>query len=139
MLLHLGIGVVSAGLTIALTSSLKPDQQRQIYAIALIIAAFIYIGFSFRSGEWQWLLIESSGALIFSMMAIVGLKSSLLWLVAGWLVHPIWDVSLHQVHQTTFVPTWYPILCLGYDGVMAFYLLIKLKPLSNLQYLPERE
>jgi hypothetical protein len=132
MLLNLLIGILAAGLTIAIVLSLKLEREKQIYAIVLIIAALIYIAFSFNSQEWQWMLIESVGALIFSTMAVLGLKFSPLWLVAGWVTHPIWDVSLHQIHPTAFVPSWYPIVCLGYDCVIAIYLLLRLKQESNL-------
>jgi hypothetical protein len=132
MLLNLLVGILSAGLTIVLILSLKFEQEKQIYAFALIIAALIYIAFSFNSEEWQWIVIESLGALIFSTMAVLGLKLSPLWLVAGWATHPIWDVSLHQIHSTSFVPSWYPIVCLGYDCVIAIYLLLRLKKESNL-------
>jgi hypothetical protein len=95
------------------------------YAIALIIAVFIYVGFAAFNRNVTELLLEITGAMFFGILAIVGWRFSPWWLVAGWFIHPVWDVLLHGQFQLVEVPAGYPVVCLGYDIAIGLVLVFE--------------
>src|ERR671911_1056113 len=71
---------------------------RSFLVLFLFIAAGLYIVFALRAGEGiLWIVGEVVGVAIFGGMALLGLGGSLWWIVAGWALHPLWDVGLHYV------------------------------------------
>lgn len=93
--------------------------ERRGYALALVIAAAIYLGFAFGSLDAAWLLVEAAGLVLFSLAAWLGVIRSAWWLSVGWLTHVAWDLALHGGGAPMFVPAWYPLLCAGFDPVVA--------------------
>lgn len=93
-----------------------------IYAVALVVAASIYGGFAALAGALTWLAIEVGGLVLFSLVSLLGLRTSMWFLVLGWAAHTVWDVFLHKVVNVGFVPEWYPGMCLGFDLVLAGYI-----------------
>ncbi|MDY6900095.1 MAG: DUF6010 family protein, partial [Cyanobacteriota bacterium] len=122
MLLELATGITFAGLTILAIQALPSEIHPKIYAVALIIAALIYVGFSLLSQNVTWILTETLGVIIFSLISFIGLKFSPWFLAVGWLIHPAWDLFIDNHNSTTFVPYWYPTLCIGYDIAVASYI-----------------
>ena len=58
-------------------------------------------------------------------MGLVGLFGSIWWIVAGWALHPLWDVGLHFLGPgRSFAPETYTIACLGFDLLVAAYIAI---------------
>jgi hypothetical protein len=49
------------------------------------------------------------------------------WLVAGWVAHVGWDAGLHLDRPQLVIPLWYPLLCVGFDLVVAGYLLSRIR------------
>jgi len=99
-----------------------------IYAVGLIVAALIYVGFAALGGAaLSWLALEFGGLLLFSLVALLGLRSSVWFLSLGWAAHAAWDVLLHRVNSADFVPDWYPLACLGFDVFLAVYIAVRLK------------
>jgi hypothetical protein len=99
------------------------------YAIGLGIAAVIYVVFGFFSSSTDWILTEFIGLLIYLPFAILGVRFSGWFLGFGWLLHIVWDLVLHN-QPLSFVPDFYPSVCLGFDVLIAgyiFYREIKLK------------
>ena len=90
-----------------------------VYALGLVVAALIYLGFSLFTPGSPWLWIEIGGVVIFGALAAAG-RIHALWLAAGWAVHVSWDVWLHRGEP--FVPSWYPLVCVGFDLAMALYI-----------------
>lgn len=104
-------------------SSLK---RTQAASAGLIIAALIYIGFALFYGDGQWLVVEIIGVFIYGLTAGLALRYSDLWLVAGWGLHPAWDLWLHWLGPGThIVPAWYAIACLSFDVALAIYLAVR--------------
>jgi hypothetical protein len=65
------------------------------------------------------------GVAIFGGMALLGLGGSLWWIVAGWALHPLWDVGLHYVAPgRSFAPESYTIACLSFDLLVTAYIAI---------------
>jgi hypothetical protein len=101
-------------------------REMRIYAVGLIVAALIYVCFAVvRDAGPSWLLLESGGLLLFSSVALIGLRVSLWALVVGWAAHALWDVSLHRVMEVEFVPDWYPVICVGFDLFLSGYIAIR--------------
>ena len=60
-------------------------------------------------------------------MAVAGVRGSPWWLVAGWALHPVWDVPLHYLGPGhAFAPESYAIACLSWDWVIAAYLIYRI-------------
>ena len=99
---------------------------RSFLVLFLFIAAGLYIVFSVRAGEGTlWVVGELVGVAIFGGMALLGLRGSLWWIVAGWALHPLWDVGLHFLGPgRSFAPETYTIACLSFDLLVAAYIAI---------------
>ncbi|HEU6450529.1 MAG TPA: DUF6010 family protein [Gemmatimonadaceae bacterium] len=124
----LPIGVILGAIFVGLAYAL-PRYTRQILAVGLILAALPYVHFSVGSHQGPlWLAMELAGVALYGAIAVRGLRGSLWWLVAGWALHPIWDIALHYAGPgRAFAPDWYTVPCLGWDlvvaGVVAYYIL----------------
>ena len=71
---------------------------RSFLVLFLFIAAGVYIVFAVRASEGAlWVLGELVGVAIFGGMALLGLRDSIWWIVAGWALHPLWDVGLYYL------------------------------------------
>jgi hypothetical protein len=92
----------------------------RIYAIGLVVAALIYIGFALIGGAGlRWTAVEIAGVLAFAPVTWLARRTPL-WLIAGWVAHVGWDVGLHlQTSALSFVPWWYPFTCVGFDLTVA--------------------
>ncbi len=55
-------------------------------------------------------MIEAVGVAVFGGMGVVGLFGRMWWIVAGWALHPLWDVGLHYLGPgRPFAPETYTI------------------------------
>lgn len=105
----------------------KEDVLKGFSAIALVVAALIYVGFAAvglwtNSANLNWLLLEILGVGIYFLFAILGVKQSVWFLVIGWAAHVFWDVALHSGENAAFVPKFYPPFCIGFDLIFAAYI-----------------
>ncbi len=112
LLLGLGLGALFLGL-----AKYGPAEERQVWAVGLVVAAVIYVGFAIAAqAPAPWLLIECLGLLVYSSLAILGLRHRVGWLALGWLLHPLWDLVLHFWQAgSEFTPGWYVLSCLSFD------------------------
>lgn len=125
--IQLLIGVIACGLFIILARRRGEAQELRLYAIALVIAALIYLGFVARDLTLGWLALELAGVILFTLLAWLGVRFSALILAAGWAVHVGWDVWLHKLMDVAFVPGWYPVICVGFDLLLAGYILARFR------------
>jgi hypothetical protein len=95
----------------------------RLLAFGLIAAALIYIVLTIPKADVRWLALEGVGVALFTALAWLGLRVSLWWLTLGWLAHVGWDVGLHLDRPQPVVGPWYPLLCVGFDLVVAGFLL----------------
>lgn len=131
LIVHLVIGIISALVLIIIARRSEPGLEKRLYAAGLLIAALIYVGFaSLRGASLEWNAIELAGLAVFTLVAVLGLKVSTIFLAAGWAVHGLWDALLHLKQHTAFVPDWYPVICLGFDLVVAIYIAARFKSQS---------
>ncbi len=123
-MLQLLIGALGCVVFILIVRKLTLKREMTQYAIGLVVAALIYVGFAIAGdASLSWLLLESGGVVLFSLVAVLGLRVSAWALSLGWVAHTGWDVWLHRAVDVGFVPEWYPVGCLGFDLLLAVYII----------------
>ncbi|MFB3132329.1 MAG: DUF6010 family protein [Rhodothermales bacterium] len=104
------------------------QRKRRLLAVGLVVAALIYVGFAVAWADAAWMMIELGGVLVFTGLAVLGLKRSALWLAVGWALHPAWDVGLHLVGAgAAFAPAWYAVACISFDLLVATYVIARFR------------
>jgi hypothetical protein len=117
---YLLIGVAGGALN-ALTAHAFPRHTRKVLVGALVIAALAYVVFAVQGNtSTGWLLVELLGVGLYGTLALLGLRGSAWWLVAGWAAHPVWDAALHFFGPgNAFAPVWWTVPCVSWDLVVA--------------------
>lgn len=90
-------------------------------AMALLVAALIYVAFAAVGGSAGGIAVEAGGAVAFGGVALLGYRRrSPALLALGWAIHPLWDVALHSSGAgLLYTPLGYPPLCIGFDLALA--------------------
>ena len=123
--LWLLLGLILGGVFLAFARALG-RAERLVLALGLVLAAVVYVGFALAGAGLMWVLVDALGVIGYGALAWLGLKRSALWLAAGWALHPVWDVGLHIAGSgAAFAPAWYAILCLGFDLLVAGYIVFR--------------
>ncbi|HEX7318606.1 MAG TPA: DUF6010 family protein [Pyrinomonadaceae bacterium] len=106
---------------VGLARRYPPGRERRVYAVGIVIAALVYVGFGVAGGaSAPWLALEILGVLLYGAAAWGGLRGRLWLLALGWAAHVAWDVLLHLSGAgAEYMPHWYPWLCVSFDLVMA--------------------
>ena len=125
IVLQLLSGVAACGALIMLARNLSPERELRLYALSLVIAALIYVGFILRGAPLSWIALELAGVVLFTLLALPGAKVSAFLLAFAWAAHAAWDVILHKFLNVAFVPDWYPFVCVGFDLLMAGYIAVR--------------
>src|SRR5436189_41026 len=124
-LFWLFLGLVAGLVFISFSRRLGEKVERRILAVSLIAAALLYAILAAISDAPGWIAIELAGVLVFSVLAELGLKRSILWLVLGWAARPFWDAGLHLSGVGADVaPAFYVFMCIGFDILIAAYIFI---------------
>jgi hypothetical protein len=118
MLLPILVGAMLGALFATFARARKAAEAR-VLALGLVVAALIYVGLALGGKGREWLVIELAGVGLFASVAWLGLRASRWWLAVGWVAHVTWDVGLHLDRAQAVVGAWYPLLCVGFDLVVA--------------------
>jgi hypothetical protein len=111
------------GTTFAIAARrLGGEGELRVFALGLAVAALIYVGLALPSADGRWLVLETAGVAIFGGIAWLGLRRPG-WLALGWTAHVVWDVALHLERAQPVVGAWYPLACIGFDLIVAGFLL----------------
>jgi hypothetical protein len=96
------------------------DASRR-HAVALLVAALIYVAFAVAGGSAGGIAVEMMGVTAFGGIALLGYRRrSPALLALGWALHPLWDVALHSSGAgLLYTPFGYPPLCVGFDLALA--------------------
>ena len=123
MLVPILVGAVLGGVFVLAARRPRSVANERLFALGLIVAALVYVVFALAAGDSRWLGIEAAGVAIFGAFAWLGLRSSPWWLALGWAAHVGWDVGLHLDRAQSVVGPEYPLVCVGFDLVVAGSLL----------------
>ena len=119
-------GVIFGGVSLIIPSLLAHDTAFGLLAILLGMIASVYLGYALNDGRLRTFQVEYVGMVIFAALATIALaRHSALLLALGYLSHGLWDLLHHRRNVDTRMPWWYVPLCLGYDTVVAIYVLIR--------------
>lgn len=117
-------GIVLALLTISFLLMLPERNILDMLVILLTAIASIYLGFALSEGRKKEIIIEISAMFVFIAIAILGLWISPYFLIAGYLMHGLWDIVHNPGMIRTEVVEWYKVLCMSYDLVMAIFIFV---------------
>jgi hypothetical protein len=123
MLFPVLAGAVLGALFALLAQSRRSPSDVRLLALGLVLAAVIYVALALSRGDGRWLALEAIGLALFAGLAWLGLRVSLWWLALGWAANVGWDVGLHLDRTQPVVRAWYPLACVGFDLVVAGFLL----------------
>lgn len=122
------LGLVLAAAFVAYTHRLGARAERRVLAAGLVVAALVYVGFGVVGADGMWVALEVVGGLVYTGLAVLGVKRSPGWLAAGWALHVGWDAGLHLLGAgAAFAPTWYVVACLSFDLVVAGYIAFRFR------------
>lgn len=103
--------------------------EDRIYAVGLLAAALVYVGFALAAGAGAGpLTAEGVGVAVFGAVAWLGLRRAPLWLAAGWAAHVGWDLLLHPLTGPAYAPAWYVRACIGFDLAVAAWIALRPDP-----------
>ena len=127
MLFQLAVGLALGALLVVYVRRGRRAREAPVFAVGLIGAALVYIGFALAGGApVRSLLLESLGVVPFALLAWLGLHRSQLWLALGWAAHVAWDLGLNWgPGAPSFVPSWYPVVCTSFDLLVAGYIVVR--------------
>ena len=119
-------GVIFAGVTLLIPSLLARDTAFGLLAILLGMIASVYLGYALNDGRLRAFQVEYIGMVAFAALATIALaRHSAVLLALGYLAHGLWDLIHHRRNVDTRMPWWYVPLCLGYDTVVAIYVVAR--------------
>jgi hypothetical protein len=114
-----GIGVGLALLTALLGRVARLDRDRALYPTLVVVIASYYILFAVMGASAAVLLVESTIATAFTLIAVAGFRSSLWLVVAALAGHGIFDLVHSRFVNNPGVPLWWPGFCLAFDVALA--------------------
>ena len=111
------IGVAVAIAFLLLVRLAAPEHALALYAVALIVAALVYVAFALLgNAPTKWIVFELLGLVIYGAAAWLGLRKARALLAIAWAAHALWDMLLHlQGAGALYTPDWYPWICAGFD------------------------
>lgn len=116
-LAHVLIGAVGGAANALLFAWFRGRDRGAPLAVALGVAAGIYVGFGLQDGRPGQVVVQLLGALPFIVVAVFWPQAVGL-LGMAWIAHGLWD-GVHELGLVgTRVPSWYPAACLGWDVVL---------------------
>lgn len=125
MIVEIVVGVLLGGAFVVYAHRQRGRGEARTYAAGLVVAALVYVGFALvRGAGLRWTALEVAGLLPFLGFSWLGLRRNPLWLAVGWVAHVGWDVGIHLPSGApVFVPRWYPLVCIGFDLIVAVAIL----------------
>jgi len=111
------------------------DRDCSFYPTVLIVIASYYVLFAMMGASQRTLWIEIAIACGFSLLAILGFKRNLWFVVAALVTHGVFDFVHHLFIENPGVPHWWPGFCLAVDVVLGALLALRLLTRPNSSHL----
>lgn len=116
------VGVILAAAVCGFATMAGLDRDRAFYPTVTIVIASYYGLFAVMGGSMRALAQESVVITGFLLVAFIGFKRNLWFVVIALAAHGLFDFAHGHVIADPGVPAWWPAFCLAYDGVTAAYL-----------------
>lgn len=117
-LIPLTTGIVLTVAVLGISSALGLHRERGVWPALLIAIAAFYVVFAFEHSSASGIFWQSAIAMTFMVLALFGYKTSLWFIVAGLVLHGIFDgVSLWL--GASPAPHWWGPFCVGVDFLLA--------------------
>ena len=120
------IGVVLAAVMCAFAMLTGFDRDRVFYPTLLMFIAGFYILFAVMGSSVQALTRESLVAGLFLVVAVVGFKKNLWFVVAAIAGHGVFDFFHHLFIENPGVPVWWPGFCMAFEILASGFLSVLL-------------
>lgn len=114
------IGISSGIFLILLFQLIKQFDKTLVYGLVLTGIAFIYVGFMWT--DLQALLTSCIQAVLFLLLAYIGIKKSIYLIAVGYILHGCWDLLFAPFAPAHLIPPGYDLFCLTIDFTMGLYL-----------------
>ncbi len=116
------IGISAALFTIVIFTLFKRLDKNVIYGLILSGIGFLYVGYTWT--DIAALITNLVQAIFFLMLAYFGIKKNSYFLIAGYLIHGLWDLIYSHIGNSGLIPPHYDWFCSTYDFIIGFYLLM---------------
>ncbi|MFN7978569.1 MAG: hypothetical protein U0P30_10555 [Vicinamibacterales bacterium] len=91
------------------------DRDRAFYPTVTIVVASYYVLFAVIGGSMPVIATELAGMAVFTIAALVGVRSTPWVVVAALAAHGVFDAVHGHVVDNTGMPAWWPAFCGAYD------------------------
>lgn len=118
------IGVIAAAVICPFASVVGFDKERGFYPVVLIVIEAYYLLFAAMAKSTNALLTEVLPMFLFTATAVLGFRRTAWIVVAGLMLHGVFDSIRHAVIPNPGAPEWWPGFCLAIDLAMAVYLAV---------------
>jgi len=118
------IGVILTLVVAIFAVAIGFDRDRAFYPTVLIVIASYYALFAVMGASNRTLIIESIGAGIFVLFAVLGFKGNYWLVVAAFIGHGVFDCVRHFFIDNPGVPKWWAGFCLASDLVFGAWLAV---------------
>src|SRR5690606_34054071 len=116
------IGLTSSLLTILIVTLFKRLDRNVFFGLILSGIGFLYVGYTWTSvTEFIMNILQ---AIFFLLLAYFGIKKNPNFLIAGYIIHGLWDLIYGYIGNPGLLPPDYDFFCSTYDFIIGFYLLI---------------
>ena len=116
------IGTATGLIVILIFALLKGFDKIILYSLTLSAIGFLYVGFTWRDITQE--ITNIPQAIFFLFLAYLGIKKNFDFLIAGYFLHGIWDITYKYHADPYSIPPEYDWFCLTIDFMFGFYLLI---------------
>lgn len=124
--LPLFFGAALGAATCGLLTMVPRPRGIAILALILVAAGWVYVGSALADGRLRFVLLEGGLAVLFLALAFAGLWYNPWALVVGFVAHGVWGLFHdHPEREQLGAPVrvlWYPRACIGYDVVVALFI-----------------
>lgn len=121
------VGIITAVAIVGLARSTKFENDRSFYPTVLIVIGFLYLLFGAIDGRIEVILFEGFIALIFTAIALLGYRKSLVIVGIGIILHGIFDITHHLILENRGIPDFYAGFCFAVDVVLGGYVVFAAK------------
>ena len=118
-------GVLIGAIQTASPLAIRWLEAATVQSVCIALIAAVYVGFAVADGRTKVIVVETTIAPVFLVVALVGITASAWVLVAGYAAHGAKDL---WQHRTQFVAgtRWWPPFCATIDFIVAAVIAVEI-------------